>query len=263
LKKEQIYLLDPAPQNSKIILLIHGLGADSSSWQLQFADLIENGFRPIAIDIPGFGRSKYPYRRWTIRKTAYLITNQIIDQYPGKITLLGLSLGGVVEQQIIKLRPEKIEKAIFVSTFARLRLKKSNNLHYLNQRFVQVLSGNFSLQAKSVADRIFPLAEQKELHDYLYDQIIHANPRIYRQAMIALAAFNSRLWMRKILFPCLVITGTKDSTVTIENQKELVNILKNVKWVEIEGGGHAVNVDHNKEFNKILINYLLENNAGE
>jgi pimeloyl-ACP methyl ester carboxylesterase len=256
LKKESIFYLDPAPNNTKTILLIHGLGADSSSWQLQFNVLIENGYRPIAVDVPGFGKSKYPFRRWTIRKAAYLIVEKIIDQIPGKICLIGLSLGGVVAQQIMRIRPEKIEKAILVSTFSHLRPGVGNNLPYLRRRIIQVFSGNIVKQAKLVADRIFPDKDQKEVHDYLLNQIKHANPRIYRQAMIALATFNSRFWMKKVSFPCLVVTGMSDTTVTVANQKRLVNLLQYGQWIKVNGGGHAVNVDHSNEFNEIMIHYL-------
>jgi 3-oxoadipate enol-lactonase len=256
LNKEPIFILDPAPYNTKVIVLIHGLGADSFSWQFQFTDLIANGYRPIALDIPGFGKSKYQFRHWTIRKAANMIVNQVIDQFPGKVSLLGLSLGGVIEQQIIKIRPGKVEKAIFVSTFAHLSPNKNNNLPYLRRRVVQIFSGKINLQAKLVADRLFPEKYQKDLHDYLYEQIKHSNPKIYRQAMLALATFNSVSWMKKTTFPCLVVTGQNDTTVTVENQKRLVNLIKNVQWVEIEGGGHAVNVDQSQKFNEELIKFL-------
>ena len=39
-----------------IVLFLHGLGADSGSWFMQFEPLILEGMRPIAIDIPGFGK---------------------------------------------------------------------------------------------------------------------------------------------------------------------------------------------------------------
>ena len=256
MSKDQIFVIDPQPQNKKIIILLHGLGSDSSSWQLQFDALISQGFRPIAVDVPGFGKSDFTFHRWTIRRAALMIVRQVIEPLDEPVMLIGLSLGGVIAQKIVQICPQKVTRIILVSTFARLHPKLKKNLPYLSRRILQVFSGNIRKQAVTVADRIFPLKEQKIWHDYLLDQIKNANPVIYRQAMISLAAFNSRRWMKRCAIPCLVITGEKDSTVTAMDQKRLANLIPQSTHIVIAGGGHAVNVDHFEEFNSDVIRFL-------
>ena len=254
--KERIYFLDPCPQNEKVILMLHGLGSDSSSWQLQMPELISAGYRPIAVDIPGFGRSKYLYRIWTVRRVALMIVKQVIDPLQQPIVLMGLSLGGVIAQKIVQYRSEEIEKLILVSTFAKLHPKINKNLPYLGRRALQIFSGKVYKQAALVADHIFPEPEQKQWHDYLYAQIKSANPRIYRQAMVALSSFNSRRWMKQNIIPCLVVTGSADNTVTVQDQNRLARITPNSAHLVIAGAGHAVNVDHTHEFNQALLKFL-------
>jgi len=223
-------------------------------------ELGKNGFRPIAIDIPGFGKSPFISRRWSVRRAAVMIINQIIDVVQAPIILIGLSLGGVVAQKIVQFREEKIEKLVLISTFSHLHPKVKSNLPYLSHRILQVFSGNIRKQAKSVADKLFPLPEQKEWHDYLYLQIKRANPRIYRQAMIALAAFSSFRWMKDIQIPCLVISGSADSTVSLKDQRRLAKIIPGAKHLIIDQGGHAVTVDHYQQVNQELIRFLNEGN---
>ncbi|MBE3067962.1 MAG: alpha/beta fold hydrolase, partial [Chloroflexi bacterium] len=55
----KLHYLDPNPAGHPAVLLLHGLGADASSWTLQLPALTGAGFRPIATDIPGFGQSPY------------------------------------------------------------------------------------------------------------------------------------------------------------------------------------------------------------
>ena len=46
--------------NDPVVLLIHGAGMDSTVWQLQTRYLAYRGFRAVAVDLPGHGRSDGP-----------------------------------------------------------------------------------------------------------------------------------------------------------------------------------------------------------
>jgi pimeloyl-ACP methyl ester carboxylesterase len=65
-----MHTLDPGDSNNPGVLLLHGLGANASSWTLQLDILIESGFRPIAPDLPGFGDSAYDGRGWNFKRIA-------------------------------------------------------------------------------------------------------------------------------------------------------------------------------------------------
>ncbi len=257
-RKPSIFYLDPYPDNQRIILLIHGLGSDSSSWQLQFPALDALGYRPIAIDLPGFGRSSYPLKIWRIRRVTNWIAQEIVDSFPEPIDVMGLSLGGVIAQKLVQARPQKIKKLILVSTFSRLHPRLRKNLPYLRSRIIQIFSGRLKEQAQNVADHIFPQADQKLWHDYLYDQICHANIRVYRQAMLELAKFSSFRFLRTLKIPVLVITGTADNTVSLEDQMQLARRIPGSTHIFIQGGRHAVNVDHAQEFNAAISNFLSQ-----
>ena len=43
-----------------VIVLIHGAGMDSTVWQLQTRYIAYRGYRPLAVDLPGHGRSDGP-----------------------------------------------------------------------------------------------------------------------------------------------------------------------------------------------------------
>ncbi len=253
-----LFSYDPAPQNHNPVILIHGLGSDSTSWQFQIEPLINAGFRPIAIDVPGFGKSPYEHFPWTIRKASRIVLRELVDKVEEPIILVGLSMGGTIAQTLYKQRPEKIREMVLVSTFSRLRPSPGKNLPYLLRRLAQVSTGNIRKQAKTVADRLFPGTEQKFLHDYLVDQIASANPKVYRQCMVALGLFNSRSWMKKCHIPVLVISGDADSTVTLDNQVRMVQGIPGSKHIIISGGGHAVSVDHTNQFNSSLLSFIQQ-----
>ncbi len=51
--------IDPAarPVGDPLVVLVHGAGMDATAWQLQTRWLAHHGFRPLAVDLPGHGRS--------------------------------------------------------------------------------------------------------------------------------------------------------------------------------------------------------------
>ena len=49
--------VDITGSDEPVVLLIHGAGMDSTVWQLQTRYLAHHGFRAVAVDLPGHGRS--------------------------------------------------------------------------------------------------------------------------------------------------------------------------------------------------------------
>lgn len=89
-----LYYLDPQSTNDHGILLLHGLGTNSSSWQLQMPVLIEVGFRPIIPDIPGFGKSTFTGRIWSIYMVGKIVAELMTSLEVTPLSVVGISMGG-------------------------------------------------------------------------------------------------------------------------------------------------------------------------
>jgi fermentation-respiration switch protein FrsA (DUF1100 family) len=87
---------------------------------------------------------------------------------------------------------------------------------------------------------------------------------LLRQAFEALAErddIHDRLG--EIKAPALVIHGTADAAIDIEEAERLCSELANCqKMVAIEGGGHASNLTHPEQVNKVVQQFLRELAAG-
>ena len=116
LDRSSIFLQDPNPSGGKVCLLLHGLGTDSKSWVYQMKALSDRGYRPIAPDLPGFGKSKFYGRKWSVNGVTAELKDVISEKKIEKIILIGLSLGGVFALRFIIDYPEFVEKAILVNT---------------------------------------------------------------------------------------------------------------------------------------------------
>jgi pimeloyl-ACP methyl ester carboxylesterase len=251
-----LHFLDPNPSGNPAVLLLHGLGADSTSWALQIPALSEAGFRPLAPDAPGFGGSLYDGRGWSIRRMAAEMAGLLEELGCGSVHVVGLSMGGVIAQQFVLDFPHLIRKMVLVSTFSVLRPENLNGWAYFIRRGVAVLTVGLKAQAQFVAWRLFPNPQDQALREMFIAIVSRADPRAYRKAMLSLSLFDSRKRLGEIKAPTLVITGAEDTTVTPARQKLLVDGIPAARQVVIPQAGHAVSVDQSERFNRALLDFL-------
>ena len=250
-----LYYLDPNPGGKRPILLLHGLGADGESWGLQFVDLAAAGFRPLAVDLPGFGRSAAPHGRWTLRLAAAAVVDLLRELGYSRVDVVGHSLGGAVAQTLALDFPDLVRSLTLVNTFACLRPRTWSETRYLMRRFVVANLRGVRHQAGAVAWRVFPRADQAALRDLLIQKILAADPAVYRAAMRELALFDSRPRLATITAPVLIITGAEDTTVALKNQRELAAI-PGARQVIVPGANHAITIDQPQRFNQELLDFL-------
>ena len=252
----QVHFLDPYPNNHHVILLFHGLGSNAESWVLQVPTLGAMGYRPIMIDIPGFGKSEFSGTRWRLEPVAEIILNAVPTNCP--FSVMGLSMGGMFTLSIASRYPELVEKIVLINSFAALRPRSINEGVYFLRRGIRALVKDPHTQAQLVAERIFPNPEQASLRTILIDQISTADPKVYRNAMIELISSDYRKKLPLIRQPALVLTGSADTTVAPWIQAELTRGLSNAKQIIVEGGNHGMIATHPETINNALKQFLRE-----
>ncbi len=254
--KNHIFFIDPAPKHSVPILFLHGLGSRGNSWVYQLERLSEIGFRPIAVDIPGFGESKWNQTHWSISETANELWNFMQELNLTRFNVVGISMGGTIAIQLSLNYPESIERLVLVNTFACLKPKRLNEWLYFSRRGIKSIIRGPKAQAEMVAWRVLPNENQAELRAQLINDIRSANPTAYRWAMISLAMFDVRNQLSRIQCPTLVISGDRDTTVPLQNQSELRKGIKNSEHIIIQNSGHAIIADQPEQFTQRLIQFL-------
>ena len=257
----KLHYIDENPAGQSTILLLHGLGADGSSWGLQIPGLAEAGFRVLAPDARGFGQSPYPGGQHTVAQMAQDMARLLTELRVGPAHVVGISMGGVLALQLALDHPNQVHKLVLVNTFASLRPKSLKVWAYFLYRFLLVHIIGLSAQARAVSWRIFPRPEQEELRRILYTQIMQADVHGYRTTMRALALFNVKERLHEIKMPTLVVTGENDTTVPPDNQAALALGIPNARHTIVPGAGHAITAEQPQVFNQILLKFLLPDKA--
>jgi 3-oxoadipate enol-lactonase len=253
----RLHYLDENSLSAHPVLLIHGLGVSSTSWQLQIEPLVKSGFRVIAPDCRGFGRSSYPGKT-SIQSMANDLIQLLSELGLENLHIVGISMGGVIAQQMAVNFQNSINSLVLVNTFAHLHPPNFCNLAYFASRLVVLFLFGLPKQARLVANNVFPHPEQEALRQLMVEQICQSNPIAYKRTILSLARFDSRIHLKRIQCPILIITGENDTTVPPDLQNELASFLPAAERQIIPNSGHASIADQPEAFNACLLQFLLK-----
>jgi len=97
------------------LLLIAGLGSDSSSWA-GITEPLSEKFNILMFDNPGTGRSGKMEEPFTVEHMAQYAVGLLDHLEISRAHILGHSLGGYVAQEIAASHPHRVDKLILEST---------------------------------------------------------------------------------------------------------------------------------------------------
>lgn len=87
------------------LILIHGFCESSEIWE-SFSAKIAEGFKVIAVDLPGFGSSKLPKSHFSINEIAQSLNQWVVSEGLINSILIGHSLGGYVALSMMGQNPD-------------------------------------------------------------------------------------------------------------------------------------------------------------
>jgi pimeloyl-ACP methyl ester carboxylesterase len=217
---------------------------------------LEAGYRPLVPDLPGFGKSSFKGGQWSISWVAEICFELIQTLSIPKVVVVGISMGGTIALQLALSHPDGLIGVVLVNTFASLRPDTLVGWLYFLRRYTLLGFRGLPEQAEYVANKIFPKEEQEELRKLMVEEVRQSDQGVYKRAMRALGLFDTRRRLGEINLPTLVISGDRDGTVPLKNQRVLADQISGAHQVMIADAGHAVTVDQPDAFNRVLLEYL-------
>lgn len=114
LEQPQVAYIDEG-SGEQTIVLVHGLASNAGFWRYVIQPLADAGYRVIAVDLPGYGKSDkgaYPYTMGFQAETlARLI--QALDLEP--VIFVGHSMGGQIGITLALERPDLIDRLVLAA----------------------------------------------------------------------------------------------------------------------------------------------------
>lgn len=101
----KIAVYDPNPHGREPVLLLHGWPMTHDLFEYQTDLLIQSGYRPVLVDLRGFGKSDVPAVGYTYNDMAEDLHNVIQTLHLCGIILVGYGMGGGVALRYIRRHP--------------------------------------------------------------------------------------------------------------------------------------------------------------
>ena len=249
----ELYYLEAG--SGQPVLLLHGLGSCGDDWLFQTPILAEC-CRVIAPDLRGHGQSSPLRGPIRVAQLAADIAGLMDGLGLASAHIVGLSLGGLVGQQLAIDFPHKVQRLILVNTFAHLWPTSWREFYTLLRRAIVSTLLPLNRTARVVAADLFPRPDQAQIRQAVLERVGTNDLTSYRSLIGAIRRFDTRRALHRIHAPILVITGDRDRIVPRGCQLQLVGGLPNVRWKTVRDSGHATPIDQPAEFNRMVLEFL-------
>ncbi len=244
------------------LVLIPGLTGDSQVFRHQIAALSAR-YRVVAPNLRvGFEGVERRFDQFA-HDVATVMDALAVE----KACVLGLSFGGPIALRFTALYPDRVWGVVLTNTLARLDLSHVG----LNRTLlipVARLTSRFAPEAlmRRISDLwgrlgiwVFdPSPGNERIVDYELQAPLRVPMSVGGERMDTFKECDLREELPHIEQPVLMIVGATDTFTPMEWQREIAELLPNVTYVEIPGGGHLSLISHAEMFNETLLDWLTE-----
>jgi len=233
------------------LLLVHGLGYGSSTWELQKS--FSSRFRLVAMDLRGHGRTTKLRGAYSVELFADDLKSLCDFLSIRKTMMLGISLGGCVALRFALLYPECVSSLVLVNTFAKIETENYKDAYKLVMR--KYLMPLFSIErlASMSAERLF--RRDTDFYELAYRKFLENDRSCYLRSSRATFRFDCLAELKDLKIPSLIIAGRNDRVVSARHALRLHEGIKSSILVFLEGG-HALPIENPSEFNNTVLHFL-------
>lgn len=266
MKVSDIYVAEPdehlaehaiAGDGTETVLFLHGLGGDWTNWKPQLTEL-SNKRQCISWTMPGYGDSpSLKKMSWEALADAAVRLLDVAEV--DAATIVGLSMGGYVAQQIAFDHPKRVERLVLVATSATFGRPgdASFKKEFLATRHAPLDDGKTPADlAPGVVDALLGSKPHRSARKNCERSMSRISTDAYRQALGTLVTWDSRKQLSKINVPTLCIAGDEDRTAPVASLERLAASIDGARLEVIEQCGHLVNLEQPRAFNRVLGDFL-------
>lgn len=250
------------------VLMLHGIGGGHLAFAPQVETLAEVGYRAVAWDMPGYGRSApiEPYTFKGLAESCIRLIDALVGEQDESVVLLGHSMGGMVAQEVIARRPDRVRKLILCGTSAAFGQRPDGSgpaeawsRRFIDERLAPLAAGHSMAE---VAAQLIPrmvgpgaLPEGLRLAEHCMAGVPAAT---HRRALECLVTFDRRAALAQIRVPTLLVAGEFDRVAAPAAMQEMAGRIPQARYAEMPGIGHLMQLENPDAFDRLLLDFLRE-----
>lgn len=186
------------------------------------------------------------------------LAQAVLAKAPSKFSLAGLSLGGIVALEIMRVAPERVNKLALLSSNPFPPKPEQQEMW---DTFIEMTENDQFIEVTK--DYLLPvLVHDKNRSEQMNNTIIEMAENIGSKAYInQLKAVMNRADQTSILStiscPTIVMVGEKDIVCPVKMTEYMADTIPSAKMVVIKNAGHLVTMEKPVEVTKSMRDWLL------
>jgi len=233
-----------------VVLFVSGLGMRGEQWTPLSRALVGRGFRAIQFDNRDIGRSSMMDGGVDYSVADMATDTLAVLDHAGvdKVHVAGISMGGMITQEMLLRCPERFSRAVLIATWAggsTMTLPESRIVEMLVSR----VDPNDAVAVEAHLRKLYgaitaPGFAEKNAH--LIDMIVSfaLEQRVSSDAIMrqfrAVGRFSAWDRLPDITVPTLVVHGEADSLIPYENGEQLSRRIPGARLRSLPQVGHLV-----------------------
>lgn len=269
------------------LVMLHGWGMHGGIWAETAARLADD-FEVHSVDLPGHGfsgkgeggrekGSPLPQAGEGVGEPAPLplpsspfsldfIVSELSARFPGRVNLLGWSLGGIIAQHWAAREPQQVRRLVLVASTPCFTERADWDCGMPQEtlaQFAAELEGNHAATLRRfLALQLRGSENERELLAALRERLFsRGQPDIaaLRCGLDILRNADLRADLPRIRQPVLAIAGERDKLTPPLASRHLAQVVPNGRAVEVEGAAHAPFLSHAEFFVEQVRDFLKNN----
>ena len=215
----------PEKPNGKTVVLLHGKNFNGAYWKTTIDALIKDGFRVVAPDQIGFGKSSKPISyQFTFQQLAENTKAVLEELQLDTIYLLGHSMGGMLATRFTLMYPETVGKLILENPIGLEDWKLVAPYTSIDKNYQNELKSSYETVRQYQSGFYYDNAWKPEYDEWVYLLTGWTKHADYPIVAMNNAQTSDMIFTQPVVYefqnikvPTLLIIGTRDRTAIGKN----------------------------------------------
>jgi pimeloyl-ACP methyl ester carboxylesterase len=246
------------------LVLVMGIGYDSSLWTLQQVPVLSTRFRVVLLDNRDAGRSSRADHPYTIADMADDVAGLLDGLGIQRTHLLGLSMGSMIGMEFALRHADRLDRLVLagpaaaparsavdaISIWNWVKANDPSGEVFGGQQFTWLFSSAFLRNQDAVQETIAILASNPN----------PVEPDAYDRQARAYLHFDALDRLGGIKAPTLVVVGEQDLLTPPWVAREVAGGIPGARFEVVTGDGssHVVPLERPGDFNRLVMDFLAD-----
>lgn len=248
----KIYVEDLNPSSHDTIVFLHGWPLNHKLFEYQLNVLPDMGFRCIAIDMRGFGKSDKPWTGYEYDRLADDLCKIIQTLQLKQVTLVGHSMAGAIAlRYMARYHGYEVSRLCLVSAAAPFGFTKETAADLYTKS-----SRDRPRMLEEISDIFFFQHSSRSFSDWFIQLGLKAAGWSTLKTILSLRDENVLADLGLIQVSTLIIHGIHDQVIPFSQSNIVHQEIRNSILLPFQFSGHGPVWEERNRFNQVLVNFI-------